>query len=311
MNRFLPRILALALLLLPVLPGARAQNTTQQESRRAALQKEIAQLEQQIKENTARSNSALSELTLVRKQIATRRSLVEESEREIRRISDTIAVRQAAADRLQQRLESMETYYHRLVRNAYKNRDARVWYSYLLSSRDLGQATRRYVYLRDLSGEMNAQARKLKGLRAELGEELVRLSALRSEAEAVKKEHEQELQGLRKSELRSDQLVSDLKKDKTLYQRQLNAKRKQVEALNREIDALSRRPWKRPAARNRRRLPPGRTVKRTPDPRRRPSRWTSSWRASLPPTRASCPGRPTAPWWRVSGGTTIRSIPRW
>ena len=48
MNRFLPRILALALLLLPVLPGARAQNTTQQESRRAALQKEIAQLEQQI-----------------------------------------------------------------------------------------------------------------------------------------------------------------------------------------------------------------------------------------------------------------------
>ena len=110
MNRFLPRILALVLVLLPPLSGARAQNTAQQESRRAALQKEIAQLEQQIKENTARSNSALGELTLVRKQIATQRSLVEESEREIRRISDTIAVRQAAADRLQARLETMETY---------------------------------------------------------------------------------------------------------------------------------------------------------------------------------------------------------
>jgi len=238
MNRFLPRILALILLLLPVFPGARAQNTATQESRRAALQKEIAQLEQQIKENTARSNSALGELTLVRKQIASQRSLVEESEREIRRLSDTIAVRQAAADRLQERLETMETYYHRLVRNAYKNRDARVWYSYLLSSRDLGQATRRYVYLRDLSGEMNDQARKLKGLRAELGEELVRLAALRTEAENVKKEHEQELQGLKKAEIRSDQLVANLKKDKTLYQRQLNTKRKQVEALNREIERI-------------------------------------------------------------------------
>ena len=238
MNRFLPRILALVLVLLPPLSGARAQNTAQQESRRAALQKEIAQLEQQIKENTARSNSALGELTLVRKQIDTQRSLVEESEREIRRISDTIAVRQAAADRLQARLETMETYYHRLVRNAYKNRDARVWYSYLLSSRDLGQATRRYVYLRDLSGTMNAQARKLKELRAELGEELVRLAALRSEAESVKKEQEQELQGLKKSELRSDQLVASLKKDKTLYQRQLDTKRKQVEALNREIERI-------------------------------------------------------------------------
>ena len=40
MNRFLPRILAFALLLLPALPGARAQNTASQESRRAALQKE-------------------------------------------------------------------------------------------------------------------------------------------------------------------------------------------------------------------------------------------------------------------------------
>lgn len=238
MKRFLPRILALVLFLLPPLPGARAQDTASQESRRAALQKEIAQLEQQIKENTARSNSALGELTLVRSQIASRRSLVEECEREIRRISDTIAVRQAAADRLQERLETMETYYRRLVRNAYKNRDARVWYSYLLSSRDLGQATRRFVYLRDLSGEMNTQARKLKALRAELGEELVRLAALRSEAEAVKSEHEQELQGLRKAEIRSDQLVADLKKDKTLYQRQLNAKRKQVEALNREIERI-------------------------------------------------------------------------
>ena len=102
MNRSLPHLLlALALLLLPVFPGARAQDTAKQESRRAALQKEIAQLEQQIKENAARSNSALGELTLVRSQIAAHRNLVEESEREIARISDTIAVRQAAADRLQ------------------------------------------------------------------------------------------------------------------------------------------------------------------------------------------------------------------
>ena len=234
------RILSVLLpvLLLSASPLARAQNTAAQESKRAALQKEIAQLEQQIRENAARSTNALGELTLVRKQIATQRSLVEESEREIRRLSDTIAVREAAADRLQDRLQTMESYYHRLVRNAYKNRDARVWYSYLLASRDLGQASRRYMYLKDLSGEMNAQARKLKQLRAELGEELVRLNALRSEAEGVKAEHEREIQGLRKTELRSDQLIANLKKDKNIYQRQLDTKRKQVEALNREIERI-------------------------------------------------------------------------
>lgn len=232
------RIAAAAAVLLLAAAGLRAQDTSRQESRREALRKEIAQLEQQIRENKTRSNSALGQLQLVRRQLAARRELVSESEREIRSLSDTIAARQAEADRLQARLETMETYYRRLIRNAYRNRDARLWFSYLLSSRDLGQASRRFVYLRDLSGTMNSQAARLKDTRAALAEELTRLSALKAEAERVKAAREQELQELRTEEQRSDRLVADLQKDKTRYQKELNAKRKQVEALNREIERI-------------------------------------------------------------------------
>ena len=237
MIRRLRILAALSALLLGVL-GTQAQDTARQESRRAALQKEIAQLERQIKENASKSQNALNELTLVRKQIETRRSLVQESAREIRQLDDTIAVRQEETERLRQRLETMEQYYRRLVRNAYKNRDARVWYSYLLSSKDLGQASRRYTYLRDLSRQMNSQAGKIREVRAGIEEEISRLAALRQEADAIRQEHERELQGLRKEELRSDELVTSLKKDKNLYQRQLENKRKQVEALNREIERI-------------------------------------------------------------------------
>lgn len=227
----------LAALLLALQPIS-AQDTSRQESRRAALQKDIAKLEKQIKENASRSSNALNELTLVRKQISTRRSLVEESEREIRSLDDTIAARQAEAEFLRGRLETMEQYYRRLVRNAYKNRDARIWYSYLLSSEDFAQASRRYNYLRDLSRQMSTQARKMQQTRAALDEDLARLEELRTEAEAVRSEHERELRSLRREELHSDQLVASLKKDKNLYQKQLNAKRKQVEALNREIERI-------------------------------------------------------------------------
>ena len=99
MTRWL-RILAAAAVLLGSAGALQAQNTAAQESRRAALQKEIAQLEQQLKENSAKSSNALNELTLVRKQISTRRSLVTESEAEVKRLADSIAVRQAEADRL-------------------------------------------------------------------------------------------------------------------------------------------------------------------------------------------------------------------
>ena len=185
MTRLLRIAAAFAILLLA---GAhlQAQDTAKQESRRDALRKEIAQLEQQIKDNQSKSNNALNQLKLVRKQVATRRELVRESEREIRALTDTIAAREAAAERLRARLETMETYYRRLVRNAYRNRDARLWYSYLLSSKNLGQATRRYAYLRDLSGTMNTQARRMQEVRGALQDDLARLTALREEAESVR-----------------------------------------------------------------------------------------------------------------------------
>ena len=215
-----------------------AQDTARQESRRDALRKEIAQLEQQIKDNTSKSNNALNQLRLVRKQVATRRELVAESEREIRALTDSIAAREAAAERLRARLETMETYFRRLIRNAYKNRDARLWYSYLLSSENLGQATRRYAYLRDLSGTMNTQARRLQEMRRALEDDLARLTMLKEEAEAVRASREQDLLSLKEEEQRSDRVVANLQQDKKRYQKELETKRKQVEALNREIERI-------------------------------------------------------------------------
>lgn len=238
MSRLLRIIRLAAAVLLLTAPVGRAQNTAEQESRRSALKREIAQLERQIKENVSKSSNALNELTLVRRQISARRRLVEESRLEIGRLEDSIAVRTAEAERLRERLATMEQYYRRLIRNAYKNRDARIWYSYLLASKDLGQASRRYNYLRNLSGQMNSQGRKLAAMRAGLEADLVRLDSLKREAEEVKASREQELQGLRREELRSDQLVANLRKDKNLYQRQLETKRRQVEALNREIERI-------------------------------------------------------------------------
>ena len=227
----------LAVLLLGSL-SLSAQNTAAQESRRAALRKEIEQLEKQIKENKSKRENALGELKLVRRKVATRRELVAESEREIRALSDTIAARQADVARLRSRLSALESHYRGLVRSAYKNRDTHLWFTYLLSSRDLRQASRRYAYLRDLSGTMNAQGRKLKEVRAALEEDVARLSALKKEAEDIRTAREQELKDLRSEEERSDRLVANLQKDRNRYQKELETKRKQVEALNKEIERI-------------------------------------------------------------------------
>ncbi len=235
------RVLRRILVLVPALClclFATGQNTSEQESRKAQLEKEIAQIQKQLRENTSKSAGALNELTLIRKQISNRRTLVQESDREIRIISDSIRVAQGRYDALRARLDTMTVYYRKLIRGAYRNRDTRLWYVYVLSSGDVGQASRRYSYLKNMASQMNTQALKIKEMQASLEAELASLEAMKRRAESMRAERQRALDNLRKEEKRSDTLVANLKKDKTRYQKQLNSKRKQVEALNREIERI-------------------------------------------------------------------------
>ena len=106
--------------------AAYGQNVKEKESRKARLEKEIALLDKQIKDNATKNADALSRLSLVRSKISTRQSLLEESNREIAVLEDSIAVRQKQIDVLQARLDTMITYGSRLVKSADKNRDARI-----------------------------------------------------------------------------------------------------------------------------------------------------------------------------------------
>lgn len=240
MISFLRHILLCVVVVLMAAGPVAAQNTKAQENRKAALEKEIAEIDRQLKATSSKTTSALSTLSLVRKKISNRKALVAESDQAIAALEAEIRVRKAEVARIQGRLDTLSFYYGRLVRNAYKNRDSRIWYMYILSSRDLGQAWRRYSYLRDLSASMNVQARKIKETRAELEAEMAQLEAKQAEAREARTLRQQEVNKLQKEESESQALVNKLNKDKKRYQNELAAKRRQVEALNREIERIIR-----------------------------------------------------------------------
>lgn len=240
MSHFLRHILLCVAVVLMAAGPVAAQNTKAQENRKAALEKEIAEIDRQLKATSSKTTSALSTLSLVRKKISNRKALVAESDQAIAALEAEIRVRKAEVARIQGRLDTLSFYYGRLVRNAYKNRDSRIWYMYILSSRDLGQAWRRYSYLRDLSASMNVQARKIKETRAELEAEMAQLEQKQAEAREARILRQQEVNKLQKEESESQALVNKLNKDKKRYQNELAAKRRQVEALNREIERIIR-----------------------------------------------------------------------
>lgn len=215
-----------------------AQDTRDREERKARLEKEIAIIDRQLSENASRSSSMLSDLNLIRKKIENRKELVAQSDRQIRKYNDQIYLTQLEINKINRRIDTLTEHYSKLVVSAYKNRDARIWYMYMLSSDNLGQAFRRMGYFRNLSSQMNDEAQKIRDARSELELEKEKLSTMKKEAESVKAERVKDLEKLRADETNADKVVKRLKKDRKKYQSQLNAKKKEVQALNKEIEKM-------------------------------------------------------------------------
>ncbi len=218
--------------------GAYAQDTRSQESRKAKLEKEIALIDKQLRENASRSSDAMAALTLVQEKITARKELVAESDKEISLLSGQISSKQKDVDRLQNRLDTLTLYYSRLVKSAYRNRDSRVWYMYILASDNIGQAFRRIAYMRNLSSEMNRQGEKIIGTRDELQSQIDSLNILKGKAETLRQKRAVEVSALQKEEAESKTLVNRLQRNKVKYQKDLAAKKRQVDALNKEIQRI-------------------------------------------------------------------------
>lgn len=228
----------MVVVLLSVSMAASAQDTRAQEEKKARLEREIAIIDKQLAENASQSSSMLTDLSLIRKKISNRKALVSESDRVIRQYSDSIYLAQKEINRLQARVDTLTAHYSKLVLSAYKNRDSRIWYMYMFASDNLGQAFRRFGYFRNLSSQMQNEAKSIRTMQDELALKQERLALLKKDAEAVKAERQKELDNLRKDESKADSVVKKLQKDRKKYQSQLASKKKEINALNREIERL-------------------------------------------------------------------------
>lgn len=233
---YIKYVLATAVLFLCLCSSA--QDTQKQEAKKAKLEREIAIIDKQLKENASKSSSMLEDLTLIRKKVSNRKELVAESDRQIKKYNDDIYLAQIEINKLQKRIDVLTENYAKLVRSVYKNRDVRLWYMYMLASDNIGQAFRRMGYFRNLSNQMKSEAQRIKDLQAELEGRKTDLQTMKKDAEKVKAGRVTELEDLRKDEKKADSVVKQLNKDKKKYQNQLASKKKEVTALNKEIEKI-------------------------------------------------------------------------
>lgn len=232
------KLIIIILIVTATVLEAGAQDVSAQREAKKKLEEEIAFIDNQLKDIISRQKASTQQLTIVQKQVSNRKKLVDQADAEIRVLRTQINDATAQINALQANLDTLQSYYNDLIYNAYKNRDNKVWFMYILGSENIGQGYRRFAYLGNLSESANAQADNILQTQAQLQAEKAKLDSLVVVATATRQQRQKEYNNMKADEQKSRTLVNSLNKSKNQYTKDLQAKKKQVDALNKEIERI-------------------------------------------------------------------------
>ena len=217
---------------------AQTREIEEQKKKVEKLEKDISFLDSQIESVKKQKSSTLEELVLIRNKIEGRKSLIAELDRQIIRHNNAIAASQRQIKVLEQRLDTLEMHYRNMIYNAYKHRDSRLWFMYILASDNMEQGYRRWSYLKNYSKAINGQAEKIRGLKEELNARIKEVEKLRTSTLAAQASRTKEYKSLTAEEKQSQAFAKSLDSKQSQYRKELAKKRQEADRLARQVERM-------------------------------------------------------------------------
>lgn len=202
------------------------------------LEEDISYLDSQIQAVQEQKSNTMEELVLIQSKIANRKTLLAELDKEIRQHSIAITNAQNEISDLNSRLDTLELYYRNMVYNAYKHRDTKLWFMYILASNNMEQGYRRWSYLKNYSKSINDQAEKIREIKREREQKVKNVQVLKSNAIAAQAIRTKEYNTLAKEEIQSKEYARTLDAQQNVFEQQLEQKRLEADKLAKEVESL-------------------------------------------------------------------------
>ena len=203
-----------------------SQNKEQLQKQNVELKKQIASINANLAKTQKDSKLSVAYLNEVNKKIQLREKVYTNTQKEKRLIEDDIYLRQLEINRQNKELAVLRKNYAEVLVKAYKNKGVQNKVTFILSSKNLGEALRRVQYLKDYSDYQDKKAAEI----SDAARLLLKNVALKQKSvkdkvtilsnqqkdlltiEAEKKQKENLLQDFKKNEA---QLTAELKQKKT------------------------------------------------------------------------------------------------
>ena len=237
MKRFLCALAGCLCLLLPLMAQSN-KLIKELESKRGALQKQIAESESLLQTTTKNVGSQLKGLAALTGQIEERKRYILAINSDMDAIDRELVSLERQLNQLQKELKDKKTKYAASVNYLYRNHTIQDKLLFIFSAQTLEQTYRRLRYVREYASYQRMQGEEIQKKQKQINDKRAELTEARKAKENLLKERENEKTTLERQEKEQKALVYSLRKKQRSLQSEINKKRKEANQLNARIDRL-------------------------------------------------------------------------
>lgn len=208
------------------------------ESKRGALQKQIAESESLLQTTTKNVGSQLKGLAALTGQIEERKRYILAINSDMDAIDRELVSLERQLNQLQKELKDKKTKYAASVNYLYRNHTIQDKLLFIFSAQTLEQTYRRLRYVREYASYQRMQGEEILKKQKQINDKRAELTEARKAKENLLKERENEKTTLERQEKEQKALVDSLRKKQRSLQSEINKKRKEANQLNARIDRL-------------------------------------------------------------------------
>jgi len=212
----------------------------QLEERKAKIQLEIQEKEQQLKSVKSKEKSVLTQMSIQKEKIGLKETLIKTTEKQTKLLNNDIYVNQLKINQLNKDLDLLRKDYAAMILKSYKSRSEQSRAMFLLSSENFLQAYKRAQYMKQYASYRKMQGQEIEGKTKQLMGYTNKIMVQKDEKVKLIKENEKEKEELLKEKQEQEKIASQIQKEKGKIVAEIKKKQQETKKIDNQIQKLVR-----------------------------------------------------------------------
>ena len=218
-----------------------SQTTRKQlESQKAAIQKELKQINELLFKNKKQKAETFSDIEKLSLKIERKQEFIKLTNKQINLLNKDLQENQKKQDQLSIELSQVRSAYKELILQSYKARSGKNRLMFVLSSETFFQAFKRTQYIKQYAVYRKAQANKILKLSEELNKVKEELNERKQIKQQLLNDNRLTQKSLENEKKQADEIAFRLRKEEKKYKKNILAKQRERTRIDKQIDKLIR-----------------------------------------------------------------------